>query len=112
MELDEYQWTVIKRAKPLDGVVANLNHALYGIMSESGEIADCIKKHVIYGKPLDEANLREEIGDALFYYSLLANTMGWKLSTILSENDAKLEKRYPTGSYSNEQALNRADKKD
>lgn len=110
MELDQYQWTVTKRAKPLEGQAANLDHALYGIMSEAGEIADCIKKNVIYGKPLDEVNLREEAGDILWYVALLANTMGWKLSEILDENDAKLEKRYPIGAYSDTQAIARADK--
>ena len=65
---------------------------------------------MIYGKPLDEANLREEIGDLLFYVAHATNAMGWKLSEILDENDAKLEKRYPTGSYSDAQAIARADK--
>jgi NTP pyrophosphatase (non-canonical NTP hydrolase) len=110
MELEQYQWTVKKRAKPLPTRTQDLDHALYGMASETGEIADCIKKNVIYGKPLDEVNLREELGDLMWYVAHAANSMGWKLSEILDENDAKLEKRYPIGSYSDVQAIARADK--
>ena len=110
MELEDYQITVTKRAKPLPTQAQNLDHALYGIMSEAGEIADCIKKNVIYGKPLDEVNLREELGDLMWYIALAANTMNWDLEEILDENNAKLEKRYPIGSFSEEQAIARADK--
>ena len=110
MELKEYQYTVEKRAKPLATQAANLDHALYGMASETGEIADCIKKHVIYGKPLDEVNLREELGDLMFYVCLACNTMGWQLSEILDENDAKLQKRYPIGKYTDEHATLRLDK--
>jgi len=112
MNLTDYQITVFQRAKKLDTLSKNLEHSLYGIMSEAGEIADCIKKCVIYEKPLDIENLREELGDIMWYIALLANTMEWRLENILQENDAKLEKRYPLGTYSNAQATTRADKQE
>ena len=110
MNMTDFQLTVYKRAKPLDSLNKNLEHAVYGIMSEGGEIADCIKKHVIYNKPLDTENLREEVGDILWYIALLANSMEWNLEMIMAENNEKLEKRYPLGVYSNLQATARADK--
>lgn len=110
MEFREYQYTVAKRARALPTLIQNLDHALYGMASETGEIADCIKKTVIYGKELDAVNLKEELGDLLWYVALAANTMGWQLSEIADENNAKLEKRYPIGVFTPEQALAKADK--
>ena len=44
-----------------------LLHAGMGLSTESAEILDSLKKHIFYGKPLDEVNLKEEMGD-LFWY--------------------------------------------
>ena len=71
---------------------------------------DAIKKHVFYDKPLDSENVREEIGDILFYLHGIMTTLGVSLEEIIEENYNKLTQRYPKGSFSNEDAQNRADK--
>ena len=89
---------------------ANLWHMATGIGGEAGEIEDCIKKHVIYQKPLDVENIKEELGDLLFYMSNLMQSVGLSFEEILQHNIDKLSVRYSSGKYSNAQAQERADK--
>lgn len=88
----------------------NLIHMCVGISGESGELLDAIKKHVIYQKPLDVENVKEELGDLLFYMSNLMQSVGLTFEEILQHNIDKLSVRYSSGSYSNQQAQERADK--
>jgi NTP pyrophosphatase (non-canonical NTP hydrolase) len=71
-----------------------LLHGALGVSSESGEIADQLKKHLFYGKPLDTTNLAEEIGDVFWYLALLSNELGINFDQIMKLNIAKLQKRY------------------
>jgi NTP pyrophosphatase (non-canonical NTP hydrolase) len=87
-----------------------LTHAALGIAGEAGELVDAIKKHVIYGKPLDLANVREEIGDLRFYLEALCNVLDLNDQTIIQENINKLAKRYKDLTYSSSAAIERADK--
>lgn len=87
-----------------------LTHAALGIAGEAGELVDAIKKHVIYGKPLDLANVREEIGDIRFYIEALCNVLDLNDQTIIQENINKLAKRYKDLTYSSGAAIERADK--
>lgn len=89
---------------------AHLIHMIMGIAGEAGELLDSIKKHVIYQKPLDLANVREELGDIEFYLQGLRNGLQLDRQSIIDENYGKLSKRYSAGTYSNEQAITRADK--
>ena len=89
---------------------ANMWHMVTGIGGEAGEIVDCIKKHVIYQKPLDIENIKEELGDLLFYMSNLMQSVGLSFEEVLQHNIDKLSVRYASGSYSNAQAQQRADK--
>lgn len=43
-----------------------LIHAILGIAGETGELTDVVKKHILYNKPLDVVNVKEECGDLLF----------------------------------------------
>ena len=87
-----------------------LVHAAMGVGGEAGEILDTIKKHVTYGAQLDRANLLEESGDVLFYVTALLIYSGHTLKQAIDANQAKLNKRYPTG-YSDHHATERLDKK-
>ena len=89
---------------------ANMWHMVTGIGGEAGEIIDCIKKHVIYQKPLDVENVKEELGDLLFYMSNLMQSVGLSFKDVLQHNIDKLSVRYSSGKYSNQQAQERADK--
>jgi len=84
-------------------------HAHLGLSSETGEIGDAIKKHVIYGQPLDIANLLEECGDILWYVSLMVSACDSSLEQVMEMNIDKLRKRYPNN-FTEELAAKRLDK--
>jgi NTP pyrophosphatase (non-canonical NTP hydrolase) len=50
-------------------------HAKIGLITELGEFLDPIKRHIFYGADLDPVNLKEEIGDMLWYWALYTSTM-------------------------------------
>lgn len=85
-------------------------HAALGITGEAGEIADAVKKAVVYCKPIDRVNIVEELGDLRFYMQALMNKLRIHEHEVLQCNANKLAKRYPTGQYSNQDAIARADK--
>ena len=93
-----------------DTASAMLNHAVMGVAGEAGELIDAIKKHTIYGKPLDRENIIEELGDLRFYIQAMQNVLGISESDILQHNTNKLAKRYRGLKYTDQAAIDRADK--
>ena len=94
--------------KPED-VQGRIIHSVMGCAGEVGELVDTIKKHWIYGQPLDISNIKEEIGDTLFYLQALATECGLTLEKCMEGNIEKLSQRYPSG-YTDKAAKERADK--
>lgn len=76
-------------------VFTRLNHAILGMTGEVGELAAAIERWIHYGKPLDTVNVKEELGDLLWYIALACNAMGFDLSRVMSLNIEKLQRRYP-----------------
>lgn len=108
---------------------AHLKHMAIGIAGEAGELLDAIKKAIIYRKPLDLENVKEEVGDIYFYvvgfssdYPMfeleqivellgeMCQLCGFTLNDCVEANKAKLSKRYESLSYSDKAAEIRADK--
>ena len=88
-----------------------LLHATLGMVTEVGEIADQVKKHVFYGKPLDKVNIIEELGDTSWYMSMAINVLQrWRINTswekVWQANVDKLELRY-SGKFSEHRATDR-----
>ena len=69
-------------------------HSMLGITTEAGEFTDAIKKHLLYGKPLDYVNLKEEFGDILWYISIGLKALGLTYEEVMQTNIAKLKARY------------------
>lgn len=69
MTFAQYSPLALRTAKPLPHE-QQLMHAELGLVTEVGELADNIKKHVVYGKPFDAVNLMEEVADAFWYGNL------------------------------------------
>lgn len=104
-------------AKPGADIVATLTaedahslHMAVGIAGEAGELLDAVKKAAIYRKPIDRANVVEELGDLEFYMEGLRQGLGITRQEVLDHNIAKLSKRYSSGTYSDKHAQERADK--
>ena len=85
-------------------------HAALGVCGEAGELADAVKKEVIYGKTLDRKNIVEELGDLRFYIQAVMQIYRITEQEVLQENANKLSIRYKQLRYSDEAAQTRADK--
>jgi NTP pyrophosphatase (non-canonical NTP hydrolase) len=72
-----------------------LLHAAMGLCTEAGEFMDMLKKHILYGKPLDETNLKEELGDKLWYAALALDELKTTFDAVMETNIKKLRARYP-----------------
>lgn len=106
MELNEYTTRAMALASNL-GEREDMIHASLGIPSEAGEVCGIIKDTVAYGKPLDIPHLVEEIGDLCWFMTLMLRTAGVTWEHVFDANIAKLEARYPSGSFSQAAALKR-----
>lgn len=90
-DLPDYQ---VMRDRLQDETVLRLLHALMGMTTEVGEAMDVLKKFLIYGKPIDFLNLKEEGGDSLWYHAILFLALDTDFQTEMARNIAKLRVRY------------------
>jgi NTP pyrophosphatase (non-canonical NTP hydrolase) len=80
MNPKEYQIAAMRTAV-LRGNQFNMEHSILGLTTEIGELVTNIKRMVIYGKVADEAmlaNMKEEVGDILWYIPLGMQVVGLK----------------------------------
>lgn len=96
--------------KTLTPVKCHQIHMILGMLTELGELADAFKKHIVYDRPLHIDNVIEESGDYKFYSTGLEDSVSITYEQIVDYNFDKLNKRYTLQTYSNEQAVARADK--
>jgi NTP pyrophosphatase (non-canonical NTP hydrolase) len=81
-------------------------HGAMGLCTEAGELMDAYKKHIFYGKELDVTNVKEELGDVLWYVAELCDVYNFTFEEIMELCIAKLRKRYPQR-FTSDAALNR-----
>lgn len=84
----------------------NILHGGIGICTEAGELLDAMKKCLFYGKDLDLVNLKEELGDLLWYVAVIMRQVGFTFEEVFDVNIAKLRARYPE-KFTEYDALNR-----
>lgn len=106
MKIHEYQDLSLRTLNWELDTEQQLTNMILGIIGETGEVADILKKALYQGHELDIDHVAEEIGDVMFYIANLCTTLNLKLETIVEDNVAKLEKRYPNG-FEIEKSLNR-----
>jgi NTP pyrophosphatase (non-canonical NTP hydrolase) len=70
-----------------------------GLSGEIGEVTDLLKKYLYHrnGKPLDTEKLKDELGDVLWYYAVLLDTLDLTFEEVIATNVAKMAKRHPNG---------------
>mgnify|MGYP003605253934 CR=1 FL=1 len=106
MTIEEYQELSKRTNADLGSELMNALHMTLGLQTEVAEISDAYKKHIAYGKDLDLVNIKEEVGDTMFYIVNLCNNYNWDLMEICKTNIAKLQARYPE-KFTEENAINR-----
>lgn len=94
------------RGQPLTGKQIRLLHAAMGLVTEAGEVMDQVKRHLFYGAELDEVNLVEEVGDGLWYASVLLDAVGSDFGKAMRDNHNKLARRFGK-KWEREKALHR-----
>ena len=94
--LKEYQEFCKLTAKKFDVPEHEIFSWGLGISGEAGDVAGCIKK-TFFHKNDQKQGIRENVGDVMWYASMICNYFGWNLQDILEENLAKLKARYPQG---------------
>jgi NTP pyrophosphatase (non-canonical NTP hydrolase) len=82
--------------------ISRLDTAISGLMSESGEAMEILKKVKFQGKEWNEDvkyHLVREAGDIIFYWINLCIALELNPDDIILENVKKLEARYPGGNF-------------
>ena len=72
MTIKEYQRKAMRTATPKCYNTAN---AALGLTGEAGEVADEVKKCMYQGHPWQPSKIIEELGDVLWYVTLMAELM-------------------------------------
>lgn len=106
VEIKEYQELSKRTMVQLETPLMDDLHMVLGMDTEQSEIADVYKKHIAYGKELDLVNIKEELGDLMWYIANLCNLHGWDLREIMHTNISKLQARYPE-KFDSDKAINR-----
>lgn len=89
-----------------------LFHGIMGLVTESGELMDLMKRCMIYGTtekpyPIDPVNVMEELGDMMWYIVRTASAVNLTLDQIMRANVAKLDFRYQQKQFSAGKAVQR-----
>jgi NTP pyrophosphatase (non-canonical NTP hydrolase) len=81
--------------------VARLLTAVVGMMAESGEFAEVVKKKVFQADTEFTSeeifHMKRELGDVLWYWVQGCMALGFTPEEVMKENIKKLEARYPNG---------------
>jgi len=86
--------------------VVNLLHGAMGASTEANELLDAVKRCLFYGKEIDRVNVIEEVGDLLWYTSIILEAIDASFDEAMQRNIDKLRTRYPDG-FNADQAINR-----
>jgi NTP pyrophosphatase (non-canonical NTP hydrolase) len=106
MDFKEYQDFTETTAAKFEDKDKELAVWALGLVGESGEYADAIKKILGHGHQLDKDKLLKELGDVLYYVARCAKILDSSLEEVAELNIRKLQARYPNG-FSTEKSINR-----
>lgn len=98
MTLNEYQEHALSTAADR---THEFFHRVLGLVGETGEIAEKVKKlirdHDSNMDKLDREDMKKELGDVLWYVATLADYLGLSLDDVAAHNVAKLQSRKARG---------------
>src|SRR3970040_2279332 len=114
MDIETYRrWTHETAVYPeaVCATIRELNYLIFGMIGESGEIANKWKKSLRKKQarldplvPIDESldygmilDLADEVGDTLWYACRIIHVLGFDVAQVLIRNKDKLEERKISG---------------
>lgn len=99
MNMNDYQQAALRTANP--DHPNELFHLVLGLVGESGEIAEKMKKlvrdHDSDESKIDRDDIKKELGDVLWYAAVLASYLDISLDDIATANIEKLASRQRRG---------------
>jgi NTP pyrophosphatase (non-canonical NTP hydrolase) len=72
----------------------NIIHGIIGATTECAELLEILEKSFSHGS-FDTVNMKEEVGDILWYIAILCREGGFTFEEAMETNIAKLQARYP-----------------
>ena len=105
MKLNEYQELAARTINKDLGANEVGKHALHGMVGEIGEIHSIYQK-LYQGHKWDDAHVKKELGDLLWFIAEYCTAKDWTLEEIVQMNIDKLKARYPQG-FETDKSLHR-----
>lgn len=102
-----YQELAARTAAPVDTEKDKFMRGVLGLLGEVGELAEHLKKHFYQGHELDMEYVRKELGDILWYLTVMVDDLDYGLDSIAVENINKLRERFPDGRFDSERSIHR-----
>jgi phosphoribosyl-ATP pyrophosphohydrolase len=101
---------LLQRMEPIDARMS----FVVGMSYEAANLIDALKKSWVYEKELDKEEVAATLARYLRHFKYLLTKYGQTFETIQAANQWKLvtgpSARFPSGKYSNQAAIDRADK--
>lgn len=97
MTLNEYQELAQRTSRNDLSPDDHLFNGILGLAGETGECADLVKKCFFQDGRDIRCDLKDELGDVLWYVVEAVSAMNWTLEEVAQHNVSKLKKRYPDG---------------
>lgn len=95
MNFDEYTLNAERTTAECGNTQMDNIHYTMGIVTEAGELIDIFKKNLAYNREIDWTNVKEEIGDLLWYLANFCRINKIDIHKVMETNIAKLRARYP-----------------
>jgi len=105
--MDIFGWTLEQMMKPRIRARVNVNDPIDGLHIVAGEIADVLKKHLVYNNEMESTRLMDGYTELWELMQLLVEDFGTTLNDCIAVTRAKLNLRYPTGKFRYEDRANR-----
>jgi len=106
-KIQEYRRFVLNReCTKEEEIRLRLDHAITGMVTESGELSDLMKKIKFYGVKIPRIKFLDEMADQLHYLIMGMNALNVSFEDLMRLNMVKLRTRSPNG-FTIESAINK-----
>lgn len=111
-KIQEYREFVLRRECTKDSELRiRLDHGITGLVTESGDLSDLMKKIKFYKIQVARIKFLDELADNFHYFIMCLNALGVKLEDLMRLNMTKLRTRSPNG-FDVESAVNKNKEKE